>query len=75
MLLQFVQLQLVQNCPAAKQSQYSFKHLDFLQLHRFNLQLRSHVSEQPTLNCLFHLLHASTVVMCKSLLRWQFPLA
>ena len=70
MLLQFVQLQLVQNCPAAKQSQYSFKHLDFLQLHRFNLQRRSHVSGSPTFYCLLCVVHASTVVTWKSLLGW-----
>ena len=28
-------VQVEQNCPAAKQSQYSFRHLDFLQLHFF----------------------------------------
>ena len=30
---QFWQLQSWQNAPAAKHSQYSFRHLDFLQLH------------------------------------------
>ena len=39
-LLQFAQVQFRQNCPAAKHTQYSFKHLDFLQLH-FCLQNKS----------------------------------
>lgn len=37
LLLQPVHVQVEQNWPAAKQSQYSFRHLDFLQLHRFCL--------------------------------------
>ena len=36
-LLQAVQVQLWQNCPAAKQSQYSLRQRDFLQLQRFDL--------------------------------------
>lgn len=37
LLEQFVQLQPLQNSPLAKQSQYSFKHCDLVQLHGFLL--------------------------------------
>lgn len=37
LLKQFVQLQPLQNSPFAKQSQYNFKHCDFVQLHGFLL--------------------------------------
>lgn len=37
LLKQFVQLHPLQNSPLAKQSQYNFKHCDFVQLHGFLL--------------------------------------